>query len=104
MNWLRSPAYWHRWWGHVGDGNYHIQVMVDADNEHELQASRDLVDKVNRVALKFDGTVTGEHGVGLGKRKYMVDEHGDAYALMGVLKQTMDPGNIMNPGKLVSVN
>jgi len=56
------------------------------------------------VALAFDGTVTGEHGVGTGKKKYMQDEHGDAYGLVGVLKKAIDPGNIMKPGKLVSID
>ena len=55
-------------------------------------------------ALSFGGTVTGEHGVGTGKVKYIAEEHGEAYLLMAQLKQSIDPLNIMNPGKLVSVN
>ena len=56
------------------------------------------------LALEFGGTVSGEHGIGAGKRKYLVQEHGAAYALMGTLKKAIDPGNIMNPGKLVTLN
>jgi len=90
--------------GHVGDGNFHLLILFDPDDPLEMQKAVDLAGKVNTVALECDGTVTGEHGVGSGKKKYMVDEHGDAYALMGLLKKAIDPDNIMNPGKLVSVN
>ena len=90
--------------GHVGDGNFHLLILVDPDIPAEMRQARDLASQVNRVALDCDGTITGEHGVGLGKKAYMQDEHGDAYALMGVLKKSIDPQNIMNPGKLVSIN
>ena len=62
-----------------------------------------LAGKVSHLAIELGGTVTGEHGVGTGKIKYMQEEHGDAYALMGLIKKTLDPNNIMNPGKLVEV-
>lgn len=90
--------------GHVGDGNFHLLILVEPGNEDELQRAKKLAGDVSELALEFDGTVTGEHGVGVGKRKYMQDEHGDAYALMGVIKKAIDPENIMNPGKLVTVN
>ncbi len=90
--------------GHVGDGNFHLLILVEPGNKEELQRANDLAGSVSQLALEFGGTVTGEHGVGLGKRKYMEDEHGAAYALMGVLKKAIDPNNIMNPGKLVTVN
>jgi len=90
--------------GHVGDGNFHLLILIDRENPAELQMARQLAGDINRVALECDGTVTGEHGVGTGKKKYMLDEHGDAYALMGVLKKAIDPDNLMNPGKLVSIN
>ena len=89
--------------GHVGDGNFHLLILVDPEDREEMQRAKSLAIEVNRVALECDGTVTGEHGVGLGKKAYMEDEHGDAYELMGVLKMSIDPLNIMNPGKLVSV-
>jgi len=90
--------------GHVGDGNFHLLILIDPDDPAELARAQSLAGEVNKVALAFDGTVTGEHGVGTGKKKYMHDEHGDAYELMGVLKKAIDPGNIMNPGKLVSID
>lgn len=90
--------------GHVGDGNFHLLVLVDPDDPDEMQRATVLVGEVNHIALECDGTVTGEHGVGIGKKKYMQDEHGDAYALMGLLKKAIDPDNLMNPGKLVTIN
>jgi len=59
---------------------------------------------INEIALEFGGTVTGEHGVGTGKKKYMYAEHGAAYDLMKTLKLAIDPLNIMNPGKVVDIN
>ncbi len=90
--------------GHVGDGNFHLLILVEPDNSEELQQAQALAGAVNRIALEYGGTVTGEHGVGSGKRQYMDEEHGAAYQLMGLLKLTIDPNNIMNPGKTVSVD
>ncbi|WP_439119819.1 FAD-binding oxidoreductase [Marivita sp.] len=90
--------------GHVGDGNFHLLILVDPESDDELGRAKDLVEAVNMLALEFGGTVSGEHGIGAGKRKYLVQEHGSAYALMGTLKKAIDPGNIMNPGKLVTLN
>lgn len=90
--------------GHVGDGNFHLLILVDTSDEDEMQRATKLAAEVNHIALEFGGTVTGEHGVGTGKKKYMHDEHGAAYAIMGSIKKTLDPDNLMNPGKLVSVN
>ena len=90
--------------GHVGDGNFHLLILVDPNSEEEMARGRALANEVNMVALEFGGTVSGEHGIGLGKRKYLLQEHGAAYALMGTLKKAIDPGNIMNPGKLVTLN
>lgn len=90
--------------GHVGDGNYHLLILIDPDNADGMARAKQLASDVNRAALSFGGTVTGEHGVGTGKKKYMAEEHGEAYLLMAQLKQSIDPLNIMNPGKLVSVN
>ena len=90
--------------GHVGDGNFHLLVLIKPDDEDEMKRAAKLAEEVNRIALEFGGTVTGEHGIGSGKAKYMNEEHGAAYALMGVLKKSIDPLDIMNPGKLVSVN
>ena len=89
--------------GHVGDGNFHMLVLINPDDSDEMNRAASLAEGINRIALEFGGSVTGEHGVGSGKKKYMNEEHGAAYALMGVLKTSIDPLNIMNPGKLVSV-
>lgn len=89
--------------GHVGDGNFHLLILFDPNNDKELARAKALASAVNRVALSYGGTVTGEHGVGTGKKKYMRDEHGAAYNLMGTIKRSIDSGNLMNPGKLVDI-
>lgn len=90
--------------GHVGDGNFHLLLLIDPGNPEEMARAKTLAHDVNQTALEMGGTVTGEHGVGTGKRKYMAEEHGAAYALMATLKRAVDPDNIMNPGKLVTLN
>ncbi|MBX2856045.1 MAG: FAD-binding protein [Rhodobacteraceae bacterium] len=90
--------------GHVGDGNFHLTILIAPDSPEEMAAAQTLAGKINDRSLAAGGTVTGEHGVGIGKRKYMVAEHGDAYAVMGDVKQTFDPLNILNPGKVVTLN
>jgi len=90
--------------GHVGDGNFHSCLLVDPGDEAQLQTAKDLANRMAERALAMGGTVTGEHGVGMGKMKYMQAEHGDAWAVMADLKRTLDPGNILNPGKVVQVN
>ena len=90
--------------GHVGDGNFHLLILFDPNDPDEFMCAKSLASDVNRVALSFGGTVTGEHGVGTGKKAYMVEEHGPAYALMATLKRAIDPENIMNPGKVVDIN
>ena len=90
--------------GHVGDGNFHLIILIEPGNEAELRAANQLSETINLLALELGGTVTGEHGVGLGKKKYMQIEHGEAYQLMGLLKRSIDPQNLMNPGKLVDLN
>lgn len=90
--------------GHVGDGNFHLLLLLDPDAPAELQRAKALAHDINHLALELDGTVTGEHGVGLGKKAYMQDEHGDAWQVMTDIKRTLDPQNLMNPGKLVDLN
>ncbi len=89
--------------GHVGDGNFHLVFLLDPDDAGELEEARRLNERLVRRALAMDGTCTGEHGVGLGKMKYLEEEHGGALALMRQLKTAFDPQNIMNPGKVVAV-
>ncbi len=87
--------------GHVGDGNFHAILLVDPARPAELEAAQALAHRMVERALRLGGTSTGEHGVGLGKLPYMEAEHGPAWQVMGALKRTLDPQNLMNPGKLV---
>jgi D-lactate dehydrogenase (cytochrome) len=90
--------------GHVGDGNFHATLVVDPEKPAELKTAKELAHRMTERALRMQGTATGEHGVGIGKLAYMAEEHGDAWNVMADLKRTMDPGNILNPGKVVQVN
>ena len=90
--------------GHVGDGNFHLSILIDPANSSEFERAKALASEINGFAISLGGTVTGEHGVGLGKQRYMAQEHGDAYSVMGDIKKSFDPNNIMNPGKVVSIN
>lgn len=86
--------------GHVGDGNYHILLMVDMNSKEEIARAKELNEHVVEYALSLGGTCTGEHGVGVGKAKYQQQEHGAAYLWMKQIKKVLDPNNIMNPGKI----
>ena len=90
--------------GHVGDGNYHVLVYGDPAIPGDLENTLDLADRMAKRALALGGTVTGEHGVGLGKMKHMADEHGEALSVMTALKRSLDPQNILNPGKIVPLD
>ncbi|MBE9477372.1 MAG: FAD-binding protein [Proteobacteria bacterium] len=90
--------------GHVGDGNYHTLFLTDPNKPEELAIAQKLSHRMNTRALALGGTVTGEHGIGVGKMKYMAEEHGAAWSIMADIKRTLDPQNIMNPGKVVQVN
>ncbi|MGY3439482.1 MULTISPECIES: FAD-binding oxidoreductase [unclassified Marinovum] len=87
--------------GHVGDGNFHAILLIDEDNPEEIAEAKRLSDRMVERALALGGTSTGEHGVGFGKLDFMAREHGDAWGVMGDIKRALDPGNILNPGKLV---
>lgn len=86
--------------GHVGDGNFHLLILVEPENSDEWARAKNLSSRLNKLALDYGGTITGEHGIGVGKREYMEAEHGEAYALMRQIKATIDPLGIMNPGKI----
>ncbi|MGB2411430.1 MAG: FAD-binding oxidoreductase, partial [Candidatus Puniceispirillaceae bacterium] len=90
--------------GHVGDGNFHLIILIRPDQPADLERAHNLAGTLNLMSIELGGTMTGEHGVGIGKKKYMPAEHGDAWALMGVIKTAIDPANIMNPGKMVKIN
>ncbi|MFD1343871.1 FAD-binding oxidoreductase [Litorisediminicola beolgyonensis] len=89
--------------GHVGDGNFHLLILVDPADPGDVERGKRLAGEVNEIALSLGGTVSGEHGVGTGKLRYLEAEHGAAYAVMAELKQALDPRGILNPGKLVTV-
>ena len=91
--------------GHVGDGNFHLTLLVDMDDHDELKRAEALSERLVERALAMDGTCTGEHGVGQGKMKYLAAEHGRAALdVMASIKRALDPHNIMNPGKIVALS
>jgi D-lactate dehydrogenase (cytochrome) len=88
--------------GHVGDGNFHASVMVMMEDPAEVAAAKAFVDRVAERALAMEGTCTGEHGIGEGKKHLLEPEHGAvAIDVMRAIKRALDPDNIMNPGKIV---
>jgi D-lactate dehydrogenase (cytochrome) len=88
--------------GHVGDGNFHLSVLVDVDDAAEVKRAKGLLERLVERALAMDGTCTGEHGIGQGKQKYLKAELGnEAIDAMRALKKALDPQNIFNPGKIV---
>ncbi len=86
--------------GHVGDGNFHVLLLVDTDNPEEKATAQSIVSRLAKRAIEAGGTCTGEHGVGQGKRPYMQQEHGAALDVMRAIKHAIDPHNIMNPDKI----
>ncbi|MEM7045915.1 MAG: FAD-linked oxidase C-terminal domain-containing protein [Pseudomonadota bacterium] len=89
--------------GHVGDGNFHLSIMVNMEDTDELKRAKAMSEKMVEQALACGGTCTGEHGVGMGKMRYLEAEHGEAMDSMRAIKSALDPQNIMNPGKVVVV-
>ncbi len=90
--------------GHIGDGNFHLSIMVDMEDPGEVERADEFIGRLNLRAIEMDGTCTGEHGVGQGKMKYLGVEHGRGLDFMRAIKQAIDPRNIMNPGKIVGVD
>ena len=86
--------------GHVGDGNFHVALLADANDPDEMKRAKGFIERLAMRAIAMDGTCTGEHGVGQGKINYLEAEHGAALAAMRAIKQAIDPDNIMNPGKI----
>jgi D-lactate dehydrogenase (cytochrome) len=89
--------------GHVGDGNFHCGFLIDRDNPAEIAEAERLNERLVMRALAMDGTCTGEHGIGLGKMKFLTAEHGEGVAVMRAIKKALDPLNILNPGKIFSL-
>ncbi len=96
---LRAPMV-----GHLGDGNFHVVLPFDPAKKEMYKKIREFNDLLIKKALELNGTITGEHGVGLHKKEYLLDEHPDNIPLMKSIKRTMDPNNIMNPGKIFDLN
>ncbi|CAH2780772.1 MAG: D-Lactate dehydrogenase, cytochrome c-dependent (EC [uncultured Paraburkholderia sp.] len=89
--------------GHVGDGNFHVAILIDPTKPEELVKAERLNHRIVQRALRMDGTCTGEHGVGLHKMGFLLEEHGEvAVDVMHSIKHALDPCNLMNPGKIFS--
>jgi D-lactate dehydrogenase (cytochrome) len=86
--------------GHVGDGNFHVLIMLDMENGAEIAKAEEFISRLNHLAIEMDGTCTGEHGVGQGKINYAAIEHGNSIATMSAIKRALDPKNLLNPGKM----
>jgi len=89
--------------GHVGDGNFHLIFMIDPEKPEEIAEASRLNTRMIERALAMEGTCTGEHGVGYGKIEFLLAEHGDALDVMRTLKRALDPENLLNPGKVVTL-
>ncbi|MBO9447230.1 FAD-linked oxidase C-terminal domain-containing protein [Ruegeria sp. R14_0] len=87
--------------GHVGDGNFHSLLLIDMENADEVTKADAFVGWLNDLAISMEGTCTGEHGIGQGKRPYLSKELGPAVTYMAAIKRALDPDNIMNPGKIL---
>ena len=89
--------------GHVGDGNFHMLILIDPADDEEIARARAFHARMVRRAISLDGTCTGEHGIGTGKMVYLEEELGDAVDVMRLIKQALDPRGIMNPGKIFTL-
>lgn len=87
--------------GHVGDGNFHVSLMIMMDDKDEVARAETFIERLNSRAIAMEGTCTGEHGIGQGKRRFIRLEHGAGADVMSAIKRAIDPDNIMNPGKVV---
>ena len=96
---LRAPMV-----GHLGDGNFHVLLPFDPADKEMYKKIRGYNDLLIRKALELNGTITGEHGVGLHKKEYLLEEHGDNIPVMKMIKRSIDQNNIMNPGKIFDLN
>ena len=96
---LRAPMV-----GHLGDGNFHVILPYDPEKKETYKKIREFSDSLIKKTLDLNGTITGEHGIGLHKKEYLIKEHGDNIPVMKSIKRTLDPNNIMNPGKIFDLN
>ena len=86
--------------GHVGDGNFHLILLLNPDDQKEVNEAKKINDRLVERALRMKGTSTGEHGIGIGKKDFLKTEKGNSIDIMSKIKQSIDPNNIMNPGKI----
>ncbi|MDA7552035.1 FAD-binding protein [Candidatus Pelagibacter sp.] len=96
---LRAPMV-----GHLGDGNFHVLLPFDPEKKEMYKKIREFNDVLIKKALELEGTITGEHGVGLHKKEYLLEEHPDNIPVMKLIKRSIDQNNIMNPGKIFDLN
>ena len=96
---LRAPMV-----GHLGDGNFHVLLPFDPAKKETYKKIREFNDLLIKKSLELNGTITGEHGIGLHKKEYLLEEHPDNIPVMKSIKRTIDPNNIMNPGKIFDLN
>ena len=96
---LRGPMV-----GHLGDGNFHVMLPYDPSTKDAYEKIKKFNDILIKKSLDSEGTITGEHGIGLHKKKYLLEQHGDNLPLMKSIKRSIDPNNIMNPGKVFDLN
>jgi D-lactate dehydrogenase (cytochrome) len=89
--------------GHVGDGNFHVVLYCNRDDDEEVARVKAFYDRLINRAIAMEGTSTGEHGIGSGKLQYLAHEHGEALSFMRDIKRALDPHNIMNPGKNAAI-
>lgn len=89
--------------GHVGDGNFHLLIVFDPSKSEQVEAAKQLSEKVVMKALALGGTCTGEHGIGIGKKHYLALEHPTGLNMMKTIKKSIDSNNIMNPGKVIDL-
>ena len=92
---LRAPMV-----GHVGDGNFHVAIQYDPKDKDSYKIIREFSNKLIQKALDLEGTITGEHGIGIHKKEYLIKQHPDNLPYMKLIKKSLDPKNIMNPGKV----
>tara|TARA_Y100000590_G_scaffold118259_2_gene135281 strand:+ start:780 stop:2153 length:1374 start_codon:yes stop_codon:yes gene_type:complete len=92
---LRAPMV-----GHVGDGNFHSTIIYDPKKKEDYKMIRDFSNKLIDKAIELEGTITGEHGIGIQKKEYLIRQHRDNIPIMKLIKKSLDPNNIMNPGKV----
>jgi len=89
--------------GHVGDGNFHLTLLIDPDDAGELKKACSINERMVLRAINMSGTCSGEHGIGYGKIEFMEAEHGEGVNVMADIKKALDPLNIMNPGKIINI-